>query len=66
MAKKPPIEVSIGKFDTLASYVSAQALLHGMDDEDDEVKWLVKIPTTCGAKIKKEQFQERVNKYLSK
>jgi hypothetical protein len=32
----------------------------------DEVKRLVKIPTTWGAKIKGEQFQERVNEYFSK
>ena len=32
----------------------------------DEVKRLVKIPSTWGAKINGEQFQERVGKYLSK
>jgi hypothetical protein len=32
----------------------------------DEVKRLVKIPATWGAKIKGEQFQERVIKYFSK
>ena len=138
-----PNDVSIGKFDILATYVYAQALLDGMDDDEakqrgmvaaimgaqarlgvrkehheefqsqkeaaekkkkttitsesfnkqvahkmgeffsdvflssmkklvaaglsyDEVKRLVKIPTTWGAKIKGEQFQERVNKYFSK
>jgi hypothetical protein len=30
----------------------------------DEVKRLVKIPTTWGAKIKGEQFQERASSYL--
>jgi hypothetical protein len=32
----------------------------------DDVKRLVKIPTTWGAKISGEQFQERVNAYFSK
>ncbi len=141
MANKPPTDVSIGKFDILATYVYAQALLHGSDDDDakqrgmvaaimgaqarlgvrkerheefqaqkeaaekkkkttitaesfdkqvankmgkffdgvflatmkklieaglsyDEVKRLVKIPTTWGAKIKGEQFQERTSSYL--
>ncbi len=137
--KKPPSDVFIGKFDILATYVYAHALLSGLDDGEakqrgmvaaimgaqarlgvrkehheefqtqkeaaekkkkttitgesfdkqvadkmgkffsdvflptmkklveaglsyDEVKRLVKIPTTWGAKIKGEQFQERVNK----
>jgi hypothetical protein len=143
MAKKPPGDVSIGKFDILATYVYAQALLLGLGDVEakqrgmvaaimgaqarlgvrkehneefqshkeaaekkkkttitaesfdkqvahkmgdffadvfvpslkklveaglsyDEVKRVVKIPTTWGAKIKAEQFTERVNTYLSK
>jgi hypothetical protein len=32
----------------------------------DEVKRLVKIPTTWGAKIKGEQFEERIKAYFSK
>jgi len=32
----------------------------------DEVKRLVKIPSTCGAKINGEQFREQVVNYLSK
>ena len=143
MAKKPPSDVSIGKFDILATYVYAQALLHGLDDDEakqrgmvaaimgaqarlgvrkehheefqaqkeaaekkkkttitaesfdkqvankmgkffddvflpslkklveadcsyDDVKRLVKIPTTWGAKITGEQFEDRVNAYFSK
>jgi hypothetical protein len=142
MAKKPPSEVSIGKFDILATYTFAQALLRGLDDDEakqrgmvaaimgaqarlgvrkerhdefqaqkeaaekkkkttitaesfdkqvahkmgkffedvfvssmkklveaglsyDEVKRLVKIPTTWGAKITGEQFEDRVNAYFS-
>jgi hypothetical protein len=142
MAKKPPSEVSIGKFDILATYTFAQALLGGLDDDEakqrgmvaaimgaqarlgvrkerhdefqaqkeaaekkkkttitaesfdkqvahkmgkffedvfvssmkklveaglsyDEVKRLVKIPTTWGAKITGEQFEDRVNAYFS-
>jgi hypothetical protein len=141
--KKPSNNVFIGKFDILATYVYAQALLDGMDDDEakqrgmvaaimgaqarlgvrkehheefqsqkeaaekkkkttitaesfdkqvahkmgdffsdvfvpslkklveaglsyDEVKRLVKIPTTWGAKITGEQFEDRVNKYFSK
>jgi hypothetical protein len=143
MAKKPPDDVFLGKFDILATYVYAQSLLHGSGDDEakqrgmvaaimgaqarlgvrkehheefqsqkeaaekkkqttitaesfdkqvahkigeffsdvflpslkklvesglsyDEVKRLVKIPTTWGAKIKGEQFQERVNTHFSK
>jgi hypothetical protein len=139
--KKPPSDVSIGKFDILATYVYAQALLHGSDDDEakqrgmvaaimgaqarlgvrkdhheefqtqkeaaekkkkttitaesfdkqvahkmgdffndvflssmkklveaglsyDEVKRLVKIPTTWGAKITGQQFQQRTSSYL--
>jgi hypothetical protein len=32
----------------------------------DEVKRLVKIPTTWGAKITSRQFEDRVNAYFSK
>jgi hypothetical protein len=143
MAKKPTGDLLIGKFDILATFVYAQALLHGLDDDEakqrgmvaaimgaqarlgvrqerheefraqkeaaekkkkttitaesfdkqvahkmgeffddvflptlkklveaglsyDDVKRLVKIPTTWGAKISGEQFQERVNAYFSK
>ena len=141
MAKKPPNDVSIGKFDILATYVYAQDLLNGLSDDEakqrgmvaaimgaqarlgirkdhheefkaqkeaaekkkkttitaesfdkqvaqklgeffkdvflpsmkklveaglsyDDVKRLVKIPTTWGAKITGEQFQERTSSYL--
>ena len=144
MAKKQPSDdVSIGKFDILATYTYAQALLDGMTDDEakqrgmvaaimgaqarlgirkehheefqaqkeaadkkkkttitaesfdkqvahkmgkffddvflpilkklveaglsyDEVKRLVKIPSTWGAKIKGEQFEDRVSAYFSK
>jgi hypothetical protein len=143
MAKEPSNDVSIGKFDILATYVYAQALLQGLDDDEakqrgmvaaimgaqarlgvrkdhhdefqaqkeaaenkkkttiaaesfdkqvankmgkffndvflpnmkkllekglsyDDVKRVVKIPTTWGAKIKGEQFDDRVKHYLSK
>jgi hypothetical protein len=33
MARKPTNNVSIGKFDILATYTYAQALLHGLDDD---------------------------------
>jgi len=144
MAKKPlSDDVSIGKFDILATYAYAKALLDGMDDDEakqrgmvaavmgaqarlgirkehheefqaqkeaaekkkkttitaesfdrqvthkmgkylnevflptmkklveaglsyDEVKRLVKIPSTWGAKISGEQFEDLVSAYLSK
>ncbi len=141
--KQPPSDVSIGKFDILATYTYAQALLDGLDNEEakqrgmvaaimgaqarlgvrkehheefqaqkeaaekkkkttitaesfdkqvadkmgeffdevflpnlkklveaglsyDEVKRLVKIPSTWGAKIGGEQFREQVVNYLPK
>ena len=36
MAKKPPSEVSIGKFDILTTYTYAQALLHGLKDDEGQ------------------------------
>ncbi len=144
MAKKQPSDdVSIGKFDILATYAYAKALLDGMTDDEakqrgmvaaimgaqarlgirkehyeefqaqkdaaekkkkttitaesfdkqvadkmgeffndvflpslknlveadlsyDEVKRLVKIPSTWGAKINREQFEDRVSAYFSK
>ena len=143
MAKQPQGDVSIGKFDTLATYTYAQALLDGMTDDEakqrgmvaaimgaqarlgirkehheefqaqkeaaekkkkttitaesfdkqvahkmggffdevflpmikklvearrsyEDVKRLVKIPSTWGAKITGEQFEDRVSAYLSK
>jgi hypothetical protein len=141
--KQPSDDVSIGKFDILATYTYAQALLDGLNDDEakqrgmvaaimgaqarlgirkehheefqaqkeaaekkkkttitaesfdkqvahkmgryfddvflpnlkklveaglsyDEVKRLVKIPSTWGAKISGEQFKERVSAYFSK
>jgi hypothetical protein len=141
MAKQPPHDVSIGKFDILATYAYANALLSGLDDDQakqrgmvaaimgaqarlgirkehheefqaqkeaaekkkktsitaesfdkqvankmgnffeevflpmikklveagksyEEVKWLVKIPSTWGAKISGEQFRERLSKFM--
>jgi hypothetical protein len=144
MPKKPPDDVSIGKFDILATYTYAKALLDGQDDNEakqrgmvaavmgakaklghtggshqedyksqkeaaerkkkttitaesfdkqvadkmggffddvflptmkklvesrlsfDEVKRVVKIPTTWGAKISGEQFRERASKFEPK
>jgi hypothetical protein len=143
MAKKQPDDVSIGKFDILATYTYAQALLDGKTDDEakqrgmvaaimgaqarlgvrkehheefqaqkeaaekkkkititaesfdkqvahkmgkffnevflpmikklvearrsyEDVKRLVKIPSTWGAKITGEQFEDRVSAYFSK
>jgi hypothetical protein len=142
MPKVPPSDVSIGKFDILATYTYAQAILHGLNDDEakqrgmvaaimgaqerlgirkehheefqaqkdaaerkkkttitaesfdkqvahkmgeffgevflssikklvqaglsyDDVKRLVKIPSTWGAKVTGQQFEDRVNAYLS-
>jgi len=141
--KQPPSDVTIGKFDILATYAYAKAMLDGVDDDEakqrgmvaaimgaqarlgirkehheefqaqkeaaekkkkttitaqsfdkqiahkmgglfddvflpmirklveahrsyEDVKRLVKIPSTWGAKISGEQFEERVKAYLSK
>ena len=60
--KSSPGDVSIGKFDILATYAYAEALLHGTPD--DEVKRLVKIPGSWGTKISGEEFQQRAGAYL--
>ena len=142
MTEKAPSDVSIGKFDTLATYTYAHALINGLDDDEakqrgmvaaimgaqarrgvrrehheefqaqkeaaerkkkttitaesfdtqvadkmggffdevflptmkklveaglsyDDVKRLVKIPTTWGAKITGEKFRQRASEYLS-
>jgi hypothetical protein len=42
MAKKPASDdVSIGKFDILATYTYAQALIHGMDDDEAKQRGMV-------------------------
>src|ERR1017187_8503711 len=60
MAKKPTTEVSIGKFDILATYVYAQALLHGL--KDDEAKQRGMVAAIMGAQarlgIRKEHHEE--------
>jgi hypothetical protein len=60
MAKKPPNELSIGKFDILATYAYAQALHHGLDD--DEAKQRGMVAAIMGAQarlgIRKEHHEE--------
>ncbi len=61
MAKKQPSsDVSIGKFDILATYTYAQALLDGM--EDDEAKQRGMVAAIMGAQarmgIRKEHHEE--------
>ena len=41
MAKSPSGEVSIGKFDILATYTYAHALLSGMDDDEAKQRGMV-------------------------
>ncbi len=60
MAKKPPDNVSIGKFDILATYACVQALLDGMTD--DEAKQRGMVAAIMGAQsrlgIRKEHHEE--------
>jgi hypothetical protein len=60
MPKKPPSEVSIGKFDILATYAYAQALLHG--SSDDEAKQRGMVAAVMGAQarlgVRKEHHEE--------
>jgi hypothetical protein len=41
MAKKPLDDVSIGKFDILATYTSVEALLHGTPDDEAKQRGMV-------------------------
>ena len=50
MAKKKPDDVSIGKFDILATYTYAKALLDGLDD--DEAKQRGMVAAIMGAKAR--------------
>ena len=60
MAKKTPEDVSIGKFDILATYTYAHALLNGLDD--DEAKQRGMVAAIMGAQarlgIRKEHHEE--------
>ena len=51
MAKKNPGDVSIGKFDILATYTYAKALLDGLDE--DEAKERGMVAAVMGAKAKR-------------
>ena len=50
MAKKSPGDVSIGKFDILATYTYARALLDGLDE--DEAKQRGMVAAVMGAKAR--------------
>jgi hypothetical protein len=60
MAKKPPSEVSIGKFEILATYVCAQAFHDGL--ADDEAKQRGMVSAIMGAQarlgVRKEHHEE--------
>jgi hypothetical protein len=59
-AKKPTTEVSIGKFDILATYAYAQALLHGSSDDESKQRGMVAAIMGAQAKlgIRKEHHEE--------
>jgi hypothetical protein len=60
MAKEPSSDISIGKFDILATYTYAQALLHGL--KDDEAKQRGMVAAIMGAQarlgVRKEHHEE--------
>jgi len=60
MAKQPPHDISIGKFDLLATYTYAHALLDGMTD--DEAKQRGMVAAIMGAQarlgVRKEHHEE--------
>jgi hypothetical protein len=61
MAKKqPPSDVSIGKFDILATYTYSQALLDGLDDDEAKQKGMVAAIMGAQARlgIRKEHHEE--------
>ncbi len=60
MAKKLPGEVSIGKFDILATYTYARALLEGLDDDDAKQRGMVAAIMGAAARlgIRKEHHEE--------
>jgi hypothetical protein len=62
MAKKPLNEVSIGKFDILATYTYAQSLLHGLDDDEAKQRGMVAAimgaQARLGMGVRKEHHEE--------
>jgi hypothetical protein len=60
MAKKPPSAVSIGKFDILATYAYAKALLDGLDDGEAKQRGMVAAIMGAQARlgIRKEHHEE--------
>ncbi len=50
MAKKQPSDVSIGKFDILATYTYAEALLDGLSEDD--AKQRVMVAAVLGAQAR--------------
>jgi len=60
MAKKSEVEVSIGKFDILATYTYASALLDGLDDEDAKQRGMVAAIMGAQARrgVRKEHHEE--------
>jgi len=57
---KPRSEVSIGKFDILATYVYAQALLHGSDVDEAKLRGMVAAIMGAQARlgVRKEHHKE--------
>ncbi len=51
MAKKLPSDVSIGKFDILATYTYARALLDGRDDDEAKLRGMVAAIMGAQARI---------------
>src|ERR1700678_2349615 len=58
--KQPPSDVSIGKFDMLATYAFARALLDGLDDDQAKQRGMVAAIMGAQARlgIRKEHHEE--------
>ena len=70
MTEKASSVVSIGKFDILATYTYAHALISGLDD--DEAKQQGMVAAIMGAQARRgvrrehhEEFRQRASEYLS-
>jgi hypothetical protein len=59
-SQRSPSDVSIGKFDILATYAYAQALLHGLDDEEAKQRGMVAAIMGAQARlgVRKDRHEE--------
>jgi hypothetical protein len=62
MAERPPSDVSIGKFDILATYAYARALLDGLDDDEAKQRGMVAAIMGVQARLGIRKFAKQVGK----